>query len=137
MTTEHIRTFGESRFDMIHQRFLLGSVSSCSDLFKKVYDALNPGGWFELVEMEAGTFSDDGTVSQDSACVLWGRLLTEAFAKLGKPILPVNEYVPLLQEAGFVNIHSQIMKRPTNDWPRDRRMKDIGRVSVSIVLRMS
>lgn len=120
--------FGESRFDMIHERFLLGSVASYAELFKKIFAALKPGGWFELVEMEAGTFSDDNTLPKDSACVLWGELLCEAFEKIGKPIIPVRDYEPLLKETGFVNVRSRIMKRPTNDWPRDPRMKDIGRV---------
>ena len=116
---------------MIHARFLLGSVSSCPNLYKKIYTALKPGGWFEIVDMEAGTFSDDGTVSEDSACNQWGRWLGEAFAKLGKPILPVDQYEPMLTDAGFVNVRSQIMKRPTNPWPRNLRMKDVGRVGPS------
>jgi hypothetical protein len=113
---------------MIHGRFLMGSVSSHTELYKNIYSALKPGGWFELVEMETLTFSDDGTVADDSACNQWGRLLIEAFAKMGKPMRPTSDYEPLLKDSGFVNVKSQIMKRPTNDWPRDPRMKDIGRV---------
>lgn len=120
--------FGENRFDMIHERFLLGSVSAYSELFKKTYAALKPGGWFELKEMEVGTFSDDNTLPEDSACVFWGKTLCEAFDKIGKPIIPASNYEPLLKETGFVNVRSQIVKRPTNDWPRDPRMKEIGRV---------
>ena len=122
------RTFGEARFDMIHERFLMGSISSHTELYKNIYSALKPGGWFELVEMETLTFSDDGTVAEDSACNQWGRLQMEAFAKMGKRMPPASDYEPLLKESGFVNIKTQIMKRPTNDWPRDPRMKDIGRV---------
>lgn len=51
---EH-RTFGSDRFDMVHGRFLMGSVSSHASLYKSVYDSLKPGGWFEIVEMECGT----------------------------------------------------------------------------------
>ena len=120
--------FGVDHFDMIHARFLLGSVSSCAELYKKVYAALKPVGWFEIVDMESGTFSDDGTVKEDSACVLWSQLLAEAFAKFGKPMLPVREYETLLKDTRFTNIHSQIMKRPTHDRPRDSRIKEIGRV---------
>ena len=79
--------------------------------------------------MEAAeTFSDDGTITEDSACNVSGRLLCEAFAKLGKPILPMSEYERLLRDGGFVNINSRILKRPTNDWPKDPRMKEVGRV---------
>ena len=122
-------TFGDDRFDMIHEQFLLGSVSSYPELFKKVYTALKPGGWFEVIEMEAGTFSDDGTVVKDSACNRWGELLSEAFAKLSKPIVPVDNFEVLLKQAGFANVNCQIMKRPINDWPKNPKMKEIGRVS--------
>lgn len=46
------RTFGENRFDMIHARFLLGSVSSQAHLYKSVFPALKPGGYFEISDME-------------------------------------------------------------------------------------
>lgn len=123
-------TFGENRFDLLHQRFLLGSVSSYPELYKKAYTAIKPGGWIEIVEMETGTFSDDGTVKEDSACKKWGVLLAEAFEKIGKTILPVDNFDYLLKQAGFVNVHWQIVKRPTNDWPKDPMMKEIGRVSL-------
>ena len=115
---------------MIHERFLLGSVSSHAELYRNVYTALKPGGWFEIVEMEAGTFSDDGTVPEDSACNQWGKHLSEAFENIGRPILLVEEYEKLLEDAGFVNIHSELRKRPTNDWPTDDTLKKIGEVSV-------
>lgn len=121
--------FGESRFDLIHEQFLMGSITSHPEFYKKVFSALKPGGWLELVEMETQMFSDDDTVPKESSSDLWGKLLIEAFAKIGKPILHVDEYEPLLKETGFVNVQSQIMKRPTNDWPRDPKMKEIGRVS--------
>ena len=73
------RTFGENRFDMIHARFLLGSVSSQSHLYKSVFNALKPGGYFEISEMECGTFSDDGTVSPSMPSVRWWSMLEDAF----------------------------------------------------------
>jgi hypothetical protein len=51
------------------------------------------------------------------------------FDKLGKPILDSEQYPKLLESAGFENVHFQILKRPTNDWPKDPRMKEIGKFS--------
>lgn len=34
----------------------------------------------------------------------------------------------MVKDAGFTNIDWRIIKRPTNDWPRDPRMKEIGAV---------
>lgn len=122
-------TFGENRFDMIHGRFLMGSVGSHAELYKKVYGALKPGGYFELVELECGTFSDDGTVAPDSPSNQWWSWLEEAFEKIGKPIPKIDAFPKLLEDSGFVNIRSQMVKRPVNDWPKDPRMKEIGRYS--------
>ena len=114
---------------MVHGRFLMGSISSHADLYKKIYNALKPGGYFEIVEMECGTFSDDGTVSPDSDSNKWWMWLEEAFAKIGKPIPKIDEFPQLFEGAGFVNVVSEMKKRPVNDWPKDPRMKEIGRYS--------
>jgi hypothetical protein len=37
-----------------------------------------------------------------------------------------------MEEVGFVDVEERILKRPTNDWPKDPRMKEIGRVSVAV-----
>ena len=114
---------------MIHARFLLGSVSSQAHLYKSVFNALKPGGYFEISEMECGTFSDDGTVRPEMPSVRWWNMLEEAFEKLGKPIVKISEYPRLFQDAGFEDVYWQMMKRPTNDWPRDGKMKEVGRFS--------
>lgn len=113
---------------MIHERFLLGAVSDHAQLYKQVYNALKPGGWFEIVEMEGKTFSDDGTLPADAAIVKWGEYIEDAFEKLGRPFLPIERYRELLEEAGFVNIEWNMVKRPTNDWPKDPKWKEVGRV---------
>jgi hypothetical protein len=37
------------------------------------------------------------------------------------------------EKAGFVNVHAEEFKRPSNDWPKDPRFKEIGKVSRSAV----
>lgn len=113
---------------MIHYRFLLGSVSDYPKLYQNIYRALKPGGYFEISEMECGTFSDDGTVTPDSPSVRWWNWLQEAFTKIGRRIPEIIEYRTMLEAAGFTNIHDRMLKRPTNDWPKDPKMKEIGRV---------
>lgn len=122
-------TFGSERFDMVHGRFLMGSISSHANLYKKIYDSLKPGGWFEIVELECGTFSDDGTVAPDSPSNKWWAWLEEAFDKIGKPIPKIDAFPGLFEDAGFTNVRSRMVKRPVNDWPKDPRMKEIGRYS--------
>jgi hypothetical protein len=105
----------------------MGSIANHADFYKKVYQALRPGGWFELVEMECGTFCDDGSVEVDSPSRNWWNLLEEAFEKIGKPILKIDAYPKLLEDAGFEDVQWRMVKRPTNDWPKDPKMKEIGR----------
>ena len=82
-----------------------------------------------MVEMETGTFSDDNTVPEDSSSNLWARLQVEAFAKMGAVVPTAEKYEEWLKDAGYENVHLEIIKRPTNDWPKDPKWKEIGRVS--------
>lgn len=111
---------------MIHQRFLMGSVSDHPKLYKEAYNALKPGGWIEIIDMECLLYSDDDSIPAGSALVQWGECITEAFSKLGKPFPRIEKYSEYLHDQGFVNITSKTMKRPTNDWPKDSKMKEIG-----------
>jgi hypothetical protein len=63
---------------MIHARYLCGSIASYEDFYKRIYNALKPGGWVELVDIECGTYSDDGSVSAEAASVKWWAMLKEA-----------------------------------------------------------
>ena len=128
----HARTFGASRFDFIHARFLLGSVSDYPSLYSQIYTALKPGGYFELSDMECGTFSDDGSVTKEMPSVQWWAGFREAFERVVKPIVDCERYPELMKDAGFEDITWRLLKRPTNDWPKDRRMKEIGKVSLNL-----
>lgn len=79
--------------------------------------------------MQAGTFSDDGTVTPDMASVRWWSVMQEAYTRSGRPLIECERYPILLTEAGFEDVKWIPIKRPTNDWPKDPKMKEIGRVS--------
>lgn len=34
----------------------------------------------------------------------------------------------MIEDVGFTDIHWQVIQRPTNDWPKDPKMKEIGMV---------
>jgi ubiquinone/menaquinone biosynthesis C-methylase UbiE len=119
--------FGSERFDMIHQRFLIGAISNKAEYYKQAYDALKPGGSIELVELELETYCDDDSVPPDSAMVRWGELMIEAFQKIGRHEPDGEEYKRILERTGFEDVHLETIKRPSNDWPRDPKMKEIGK----------
>ncbi|KAI9803611.1 MAG: Secondary metabolism regulator lae1 [Sarcosagium campestre] len=119
---------GEASFDLIHLRQGNGSVSCWPDLYSNVFLHLKPGyGSMEQVELDMEPRCDDGTLSPDSPLVKWWRYLTEATARVNRPIAYNGWTRHMLQQAGFVDIKEIVIRAPLNPWPADRHSKDIGR----------
>jgi metalloendopeptidase OMA1, mitochondrial len=123
-----LRTFGSNHFDFIHGRFLYGSVADEPGLLRQAFNALRPGGWFEQNEVETAMYCDDGTFPMDGAYGTWAKSLSRAFEMIGRPWPTGPELKALFEQAGFVDVQVKELKRPTNDWPKDELMKEIGRV---------
>lgn len=114
---------------MIHHRFIVGHVSSYPEFYKKAFNALKPGGSIECVEIEFNTYCDDGSLPKDSALMQWSWLMNEAFSKMGKVGPTAEMYKRWLEDTGFENVHLEVIKRPSNDWPKDKKWKEIGKWS--------
>ncbi|RJE17443.1 Methyltransferase, partial [Aspergillus sclerotialis] len=114
-------------FDFIHGRNLSGSVREFPQLLTRVKDNLNNGGWVELTDFVGETFSDDGGLERAPNVANWGRLLREASAKFGKQLNVAPFYKRWMIEAGFKNVEEEIYKIPYNPWPKDPKMKELGR----------
>ncbi|RYP63180.1 hypothetical protein DL771_009411 [Monosporascus sp. 5C6A] len=121
-------TWLEGTFDYIHIRFLLGSISDWSRLFKQAFDALKPGGYVESFEADASFRSDDGSVAPDSPLMEWASMNCEGGKKSGKPftVYSDNLQVKGIQEAGFTDITVKDFKIPVGSWPADPKLKEIG-----------
>lgn len=74
-------------------------------------------------------YSDDGTLKDGTALAEWGKFFHEGGKKLGRIFtpLPGNLQEKGLEEAGFIDIQSKTYKVPVGDWPKDEKMKEIGR----------
>ena len=72
--------------------------------------------------------SYDGTANGTNL-MRWGELLCEAARKLGRPMgSDVSEmYETWMREAGFVDIQQRMFMWPSNTWPKDPFMKELGR----------
>jgi hypothetical protein len=114
---------------MIHHRYLTCHISDHASFYRNIYSALKPGGSIELVEIELDFLCDDGSLPSDAALLQWRDLLRDAFAAIGKIIPSAEEFGQCLRTAGFENVHAAVLKRPTNDWPKDPKLKEQGRVS--------
>ncbi|KAL2883600.1 hypothetical protein SGCOL_000742 [Colletotrichum sp. CLE4] len=115
-------------FDYIHSRAMTGSISDWDLYLRRCYDNLTPDGWVELQELDNFTTSDDGTLKADSATRRWSTLLTEVTEKLGPPYIDPKDLVHNVRKAGFVGVSITTYKWPLNDWPKDEKYKQIGRL---------
>jgi len=81
------------------------------------------------VTVNANISSDDGSYPMHGAYVQWAEAMSSAFDKIGRRWPKGPDLKTLFENAGFVDVQVKELKRPCNDWPKDKRMKEIGRVS--------
>ncbi|KAG8531007.1 uncharacterized protein KY384_004364 [Bacidia gigantensis] len=117
----------DNHFDYVHSRFMLCSISNWKRYIRKAFQHTKPGGYFELQELDCRFSSDDGSLREDSAISYWSDAITEASANYNRPIPRYGEYYDWFVQAGFVDIKQVILKSPTNPWPKDPKLKEIGR----------
>ncbi|KAH7065704.1 methyltransferase [Paraphoma chrysanthemicola] len=114
-------------FDFIHFRTLSGSISDWEKLIQQSYTHLTPGGWVEFQEPIALCESDDGTLDAAVNLVKWQDLCNEAAAGFKKEIRVADTLKARMEAAGFVDVNEKVVKVPIGPWPKDARMKEIGR----------
>jgi len=54
--------------------------------------------------------------------------MCDASAKYGRPVPHHHEYKAWLQEAEFVDVEARTFKIPSNSWPKDKQLKEVGKV---------
>ncbi|CAG8333113.1 unnamed protein product [Penicillium salamii] len=117
-------------FDFIHLRLLLGAFTpeGWDELYKKCYDALTPGAWIEQVELDVRLYSDDNTLKEDSYLGGWGNNFIGCSERSGRSLLTQESMRGTMEKAGFVDAHEVLYKIPVGPWPRDKLLKETGRL---------
>ena len=95
--------------------------------------ALLPGGWLELADYVLPCRSNDGTY-EGTSLQLWCDTMIQGANVLNRPVDCALGYRKWIEEAGFTNIEERMFAWPTNTWPKNRKLKELGRwneVSVS------
>ncbi|RDW57070.1 hypothetical protein BP6252_13885 [Coleophoma cylindrospora] len=116
------------KFDYIHGRLMVTCFKGeegTRGVFAQAYNALAPGGYFEMQDGEFPMTSDDGTLA-DTALWRWNLLMMEGGAKSGRPWTRTRMYKAWMIEAGFEDVKEELMIWPINTWPRDPHLKKIG-----------
>ncbi|RBA16074.1 hypothetical protein FPRO05_11924 [Fusarium proliferatum] len=122
-------TFAPNSQDYIHFRWLVGSIVDWEQLFKEAYRCLKPGGYIESHEALSRMDCDDGSITEKSAMHQWGKFFVEGGKKIGRSFTIVEDGVQrsAMEKAGFVNLEERDFKVPIGGWPKDPRMKEIGK----------
>jgi len=114
-----------AKFNFIYARFLTACIGDWPRLFKQCYDNLEPGGWFEVVDVLPPT-SDDGSMAEHTALGKWSRLLLEGTTTFGRPLDAALKYKEQMEEAGFKDVVELKYQWPQNQWPEEPKLKDLG-----------
>lgn len=97
-----------------------------------MYKHLAPGGWFEISEQEQDMRSDDGTI-ENSTLRKWFDIYRSLAPKAGLQFVDENELVQLAKDAGFVDVSVKTIKMPQGPWPKDKKMKEVGKICTMVV----
>ncbi|KAJ3460983.1 hypothetical protein MRS44_011850 [Fusarium solani] len=114
-------------FDFIHGRELEGCLSNDKKLFQQAFKHLSPGGYIELQAAYPPLKSDDDTGDKATDFHKWVNTICDASAKFGKPLTCAPEWKAKLEEVGFVDVQQEIRKVPMGPWPKDPKLKEIGK----------
>ncbi len=98
-----------------------------------MFRALKPGGWIEPQELRFVVSCDDGTLPENSQVVKFIHGVKDGLAAFGVNLLGMEKNQENVRNAGFVNIDEQAFKVPIGIWPRNHKMKTIGRYNRSMI----
>lgn len=81
----------------------------------------------ELQECHPTVFCDDETLTPTNPIVQWYTLISRASVSSGRPLEIPSNFTNFLTKVGYQNIKEKTFKLPFNAWPREQKMKEIGR----------
>jgi SAM-dependent methyltransferase len=116
----------KNSFDFIHARELTMAIPDWPRLISQAYDTLKPGGYFELSASIPDFKSDDGTLSLGPAYVEIAQMYFDMADRIGCSGKDPMLFKDQLTAAGFTDVVEKVFKIPTNPWPKDERLKQIG-----------
>ncbi|RDW74828.1 hypothetical protein BP6252_05970 [Coleophoma cylindrospora] len=113
------------QFDYIHGRCLASCFKDGPSVVDKAYNALAPGGYFELQDFQ---LHQADNITQGTALHKWLDCMHQAAAKAGRPWKDkTKNYKKWLLERGFDNVKEETFRWPSNQiWPDSEKEKTLG-----------
>ncbi|TGZ84624.1 S-adenosyl-L-methionine-dependent methyltransferase [Ascodesmis nigricans] len=124
-------TFPENHFDFIHTRQMITGIRDYNRFLQQMFKHTAPGGWFELVEGGFQLHSDDDTLKGSKVAHMFDSFL-DCAAKAGIKLPEAEEIVQAATKAGYVDVQIVKIKQPWGAWPRDKRLKHVGRMVAAV-----
>jgi hypothetical protein len=123
-----------NKFELIHQRELLGCVPDWPAFYRKCFNALTPGGWIDISEPDTNGYYSaanddklmDEVAGKDHPLGTFSRQFSAACKAAGMEGDIAPKLEGWLKDAGFVNVTVNIHKVPVGTWPKNKKQKEIG-----------
>ncbi|KAJ5755544.1 hypothetical protein N7533_005087 [Penicillium manginii] len=116
-------------FDFIHLRLMYGAFDPAGweKVYQQAYDALEPGGWIEQMELDVRVYSDDKSLKPSHELYGWGDMFIGCSERAGDRSLRTHETMRgAIEKAGFIDVHEVKYKIPLGPWAKDKLLKEAG-----------
>lgn len=114
------------QFDYIHARMMASSIADPPKFFQQCFENTKPGGWLEMQDTHFPLESQDDTLHEGTALWQWGDKIVKGL-QIFQRTIATPQYKQLMEEAGFVDVKEVQYVWPQNPWPKDRKLKELGR----------
>ncbi|KAH7382964.1 S-adenosyl-L-methionine-dependent methyltransferase [Cadophora sp. MPI-SDFR-AT-0126] len=114
------------KFDFIYSRMMVGSLANVPRFFEQSFENLAPGGVLEMADITYPAKLNGGDIPEDLQLYKWSILFTEACTKAGRNANCARLYRSQMETAGFTTVVEKTLMWPTNRWPKDKKLKEIG-----------
>ncbi|KAI5808636.1 S-adenosyl-L-methionine-dependent methyltransferase [Peziza echinospora] len=124
-------TFPRDYFDYVHIRSLSGSFKDWDAILLKAYNYIEAGGYVEFQDYGCEVFRSDGSmVTADdinNPLGLYFSHVTKAALKIDRPLIVARGIKAKMEAAGFRDVVEIKKTWPIGDWPKDPRLKELGK----------
>ncbi|KAL8831340.1 MAG: hypothetical protein Q9170_005333 [Blastenia crenularia] len=100
----------EERFDFIYARMLMAGINDWQGLFRRCYDRLRPGGYFEVFEGLMEMKAEDGAGPEISPAIRWFQLAQQYLGTVGLRWNVALDLPDYLRKAGFTMVQDTPVK---------------------------
>ncbi|RSL39084.1 hypothetical protein CEP54_016372 [Fusarium duplospermum] len=121
-------TFEPESFDFIHVRYMVGAFDDYPKLYRQIFKALKPGGWFQHLEPSIHLRCENASsVAENKTFTQWANLFYDAGDKIGRTFRVCDGILEeSAEKAGFEKIMHKKYTIPLAGWPKDPRLKRQG-----------